>query len=167
MRRYAVRFLVAVLTFGIGVALSLAFGLFKFQNTKFEVREWKRSKACPKGFVARPAFVTVDSQPADPVKLVYLGTISDRSRWEGNQIRLSIENRSDKTVSQYLLNGRKIWQTSEKAGNSFQDHSFIGVLNAGESRLMTLPHGSEGMSYSLVMVRFEDGSTWTNSRVSQ
>jgi hypothetical protein len=166
MCRYAIRFLVAVLTFGIGVALSLALGIFRVHETKFEYREWRPS-GCPKKFrMARSGFLTVDSLPADPLKLIYLGTTSDLSGGNEARMQFSVENRSDKTISGYWINASKIWNTDDKSGSSDLDWTAFDVLKPGESRTTTLPRTAEGFSLRVVRVNFQDGSVWTNPRVS-
>jgi hypothetical protein len=167
MRRYAVRFLVAVLTFGIGVAISLALGLFRVQETEFVHREWTLS-GCPKRFrAARPAFLTIDSQPTEPLKLVYLGTTSDPAGSEEGRMRFLVENRSNRTVSGYAISATQIWKTNEKSAARDLDWTAFDVLQPGESRTTTLPRSAEGLSLRVGRVNFQDGSVWTNPRVSQ
>ena len=99
MRRYAVRFLVAILTFALGVALSLALGLFKPQEIKI-TETWSKRPPCPKKFrVARPAFLTIDSEASDPLKLIYLGESPDR------RMKFLVENRKDQTISGFSIRG--------------------------------------------------------------
>jgi hypothetical protein len=168
MRRYGVRFLVAVLTFGIGVALSLAFGLFRVQETRINVLEYRRSPDCPKRFRgARPAFLTVDSQSVDPVGLVYLGPTQDITR--GNQVRMrfSVGNRSDKTISGYWITASEIWKTEGKSGAKDFDWTAFEILEPGQTSTISLPGIAEGASLRVAKVTYRDGSTWTNPRVSE
>lgn len=166
MRRYAVRFLVAVLTFGIGVALSLALGLFKFQNTKSVQRKWS-PRDCPKRFVVvRPAFLTVDSRATDPLKLVYLGTTEDASRGDEVRVRFTVANNSDKTISGYWITAREIWDRNGKSTSSRGlDWTAFEVLEPGDASTISLPRNAEGASLRVAKVNFQDGSTWTNPRV--
>jgi hypothetical protein len=170
MRRYVVRFLVAVLTFGIGVALSLALGLFKFQDTRSVQRNWSR-KDCPKRFrVARPAFLTVDSRATDPLKLVYLGTSEDESRGDGVRMRFSVANNSDKTITGYWITAREIWDTNGKPASLSSrglDWTAFEVLEPGDASTISLPRNAEGSSLRVARVNFQDGSTWTSPRVYQ
>lgn len=168
MRRYAVRFLVAVLTFGIGVALSLAFGLFRVQDTKFGVREWSVSTCRKRIQVHRPAFLTIDTQSTDPLKLVYLGRTSDLSRREDGRMRFSVENRSNQIVTGYWITARQIWGTNGKLGVRNFGWTSNEVLNPGESSTtMTLPPNAEGVSLRVDVVNFQDGPAWTNPRGTQ
>jgi hypothetical protein len=167
MRRYAVRFLVAVLTFGIGVALSLAFGLFRVQDTKFGLREWSASTCRKRVQVHRPAFLTVDTQSTDPLKLVYLGRTSDLSGRENGRMRFSVENRSNQIVSGYLIASSHIWETNGRSGVRYFDWTTNEVIKPGESTTITLPPNAEGLSLHVAKVEFQDGSIWSNPRVSQ
>lgn len=169
MRRYGVRFLVAVLTFGIGVALSLAFGLFRAQETQIiNVWEYRRSPDCPKRFrVARPSFLTVDSQSPDPLGLVYLGTTPDITR--GNQVRMrfSVGNRTDKTITGYSITANEIWKSEGKSNEQDFDWTAFEILEPGQTSTISLPGIAEGASLRVAKVNYKDGSTWINPRVSQ
>ena len=168
MRRYAVRFLVAVLTFGIGVALSLAFGLFRVQSTitRIDVREFRHSRDCPKKFrVARPAFLNVDTQSTDPLGLVYLGTSPDITDGGRVRMRFAVGNRSEKTISGYWLSTSDIWKTEGIPGSRDLDWTAFEVLEPGETNTILLPRQIEGSSLRVAKVTFEDGSTWTNPRL--
>lgn len=163
MRRYVVRFLVAVLTFAIGVSLSLALGLFKFSDTRSVQRNWGR-KDCPKRFrVARSALISVDSQHADPLKLVYLGTTEDG---RGNELRMrfSVVNNSDKTITGYGITANEIWEISGKAGPRGLEWGAFEVLEPGEEGTISLPRSAEGASLRIGRVNFQDGSIWMNPR---
>ena len=165
MRRYAVRFLVAVLTFGLGVALSLAFGLFKSSPSKF-VLQGESRRDCPKRFrVARPAFLTVDSQSTDPMRLVYLGNPSDESR--GGRMRFAVGNSTDKTISGYWITANELWETNGKPGKRNLEWTAFEVLGPGETSTISLPRTAEGSSLRVAKVSFQDGSTWINPRVFQ
>ena len=165
MRRYAVRFLVALLTFGIGVVLSFAFGLFKVQETRFVNREW--SSCRKKVRVSRPAFLTVDTQPADPLKLVYLGTTPDTTRGDAVRMRFAVTNNSGMTVSGYWITASEIWESKGKSGARDADWTAFEILEPGETSTISLPRNTEGSSLRVVKVNFQDGSTWINPRASQ
>ena len=168
MRRYAVRFLVAVLTFAIGVALSLAFGLFKVQNRRIDFREYRRSPDCSKKFrVARPAFLTVDSRSTDPLGIVYLGTTPDITRGDQMRMRFSVGNRSEKIISGYWITASEIWKTEGNSGAKDFDWTAFEILEPGETSTISLPGNAEGSSLRVAKVTFKDGSTWINPRVSE
>ena len=166
MRRYAVRFLVAVLTFGIGVALSLAFGLFRVQETRTYFREYRPSCREKKFRVARPAFLNVDSVSTDPLGLVYLGTTPDITHVDQARMRFAVGNRSQKTISGYWIKTNGIWKTEGKPVKGFEWTAFE-ILEPGDTSTITLPGNAEGSSLRVAQVTFKDGSTWTNPRVSQ
>ena len=162
MRRYSVRFLVAILTFAIGVTLSLILGLFKPAQVKVSPTREKRHD-CPQKFrVFRPTSVkvTVDSELSDPVNLVYLGETP------GHQLRFLVENRRDQVVSGYTINGTQIGLENGSVGES--DLLLWGsdnVLRPGESiSLTTLPQYVDGLSVRVSSVTFQSGFTWINPR---
>lgn len=164
MRRYVVRFLVAVLTFAIGVSLSLALGLFKFSDTRSVQRNWER-KDCPKRFrVARSTILWVDAQHADPLKLVYLGTTEDTSRGNEVRMRFSVVNNSDKTITGYGIAAREIWNTSSKSDPKDLEWTAFEILEPGEVSSISLPRDAEGNSLRVDRVNFQDGSIWMNPR---
>ena len=166
MRRYAVRFLVAVLTFGIGVALSLAFGLFRVPETGISFREYRRPSCREKFRVARPAFLNVDSRSTDPLSLVYLGTTPDITRGEQVRMRFAVGNRSEKTISGYWIKTNEIWKTEGKPVKGFEWTAFE-ILEPGDTSTITLPGNAEGSSLRVAQVTFKDGSIWVNPRVSE
>jgi hypothetical protein len=168
MRRYAVRFLVAVLTFGIGVALSLAFGLFRVQETtRVTFREYRHSRDCPKKFrVARPAFLNVDSQSTDPLGLVYLGTAPDITGGDQVRMRFAVGNRSEKTISGYWIKANEIWKSEGQPFNGIEWTAFE-MLEPGDTNQISLPGNVEGAAVRVYQVTFKDGSIWTNPRVSE
>ena len=167
MRRYAVRFLVAVLTFGIGVALSLAFGLFRVQETRLDIREFRHSSGCPKKFrVSRPAFLNVDSQSTDPLGLVYLGTSPDITGGDQVRMRFAVGNRSEKTISGYWIKANQIWKSEGQPFKGFEWTAFE-MLEPGDTNQISLPGNAEGAAIRVYQVTFKDGSVWTNPRVSE
>ena len=160
MRRYAVRVLVAVLTFAIGVAFSLFLGLFKFQDFK-SANTWTLSDRCGKRkVVSRPAFLRVDSELSDPLKLSYLGPTST----EG--MKLLVENRSDQTIYGFSLTGKRLWSRHGKAGETSFTWNKDGVAIApGHTQLIELPQNTEGLSVLVNEATFESGFTWINPRL--
>ena len=160
MRRYAVRFLVAILTFGIGVTLSLLLGLFKPQEIMMG-QTWSRS-SCSKSFrYVGPQLVTVHNNSEGPLKLVYRGTNFERAQ---SGVLVSVENTSSKRVSDYLISGEKSYETSGRTSHKFMDRNFTQALDPGESRLITLPLNFDGMALYVTRITFEDGSVWSNPR---
>ena len=159
MRRYAVRFLVAILTFALGVALSLVFGLFKPREIKF-AETWSKRPPCPKKFrTARPAFLTIDSEASDPLKLIYLGESPDR------RMKLLVENRKDQTISGFSIRGNEIWGTDGQVGRTVFDWSSEDYLRPGESRsITTSARDAEALSLRISTVTFQSGFTWINPR---
>ena len=160
MRRYAVRVVVAILTFGLGVAFSLLIGLFKPHEIRVNETWSKRRPPCPKKLrVVRPAFLTIDSEASDPLKLIYLGESPD------HRMKFLIENRRDQMVSGFSLKGNEIWGTTGQAGKTVFDWSSEDFLRPGESRLITTSaRGAEALSLRVSAVTFQSGFTWINPR---
>ena len=167
MRRYAVRFLVAVLTFGLGVVLSLAFGLFKSSPSTFVLQGESRRDCSKKFRVARPAFLTVDSQSTDPMRLVYLGNPNDASGRYEQRMRFAVGNSTDKTISGYWITSKELWESNGKPGKKNLEWTAFEVLGPGETSTISLPRTAEGSSLRVAKVSFQDGSTWINPRVFQ
>ena len=165
MRRYAVRVLVAVLTFAIGVAFSLFLGLFKFQESKSEDAFVVFSNCGRAKRVSRPAFLKVDSEYGDPLKLSYLGPSADHG------MKLLVENRRDQTISGFSLSGKRLWSNNGNEGetafswNSDGVWNSRGVLRPGETLTINLPPNTDGISVLVDEVTFESGFTWVNPRL--
>jgi len=159
MRRYAVRFLVAVLTFSIGVAFSLFLGLFMSRDAK-STETWTISDRCRRSrVVTRPAFLRVDTELSDPLKLSYLGPTS------GQGMKLLVENRRDQTISGFSLSGKRIWSRHGSEAETTFTWNSDRFLRPGETELITLPPNTEGLSVLVDEVTFESGFTWINPRV--
>lgn len=159
MRRYAVRFVVALLTFALGVALSLVLGLVKPAEIK-STHTWSKRPPCPKKFrVARPAFLQIDSEASDPVKLIYLGESPDR------RLKFLVENRRDQTVSGFSIQGNEIWDREGTPSRTLFNWSSEDYLRPGESRsITTSARGDEALSLRVSSVTFQSGFTWINPR---
>jgi hypothetical protein len=161
MRRYAVRFLVAILTFALGVALSLALGLFKPREIKI-ADTWSRKPPCRKNFrVHRPDFVRVDTELADPLKLVYLGETTD------GRMKFLVENRRDQTVTGLTITGNWIWGVNGTEGQQVFEWSAANFdsLRPGESRsITTFQRAHNGLLLRTAAVTFQSGFTWVNPR---
>ena len=159
MRRYAVRFLVALLTFALGVVLSLVLGLFKPQQAFVSDITWSKRPPCPKKFrVARPEFLTIDTQLGDPVKITYLGETSE------GRMKFLVENRRDQAISEYAIRADRMWASDGRNPIVFEWISGQ-YLGPGETRSITAaPRGSEPVSLRVATVTFQSGFTWINPR---
>lgn len=159
MRRYVVRFLVAVLTFSIGIAFSLFLGLFRFPEFK-RTHTFTVWTDCPKRQrVSRPAFLRVDSELSDPLKLSYLGPT------QGTGMKLLVENRRDHTISGFSLSGKRLWSRHGREGETSFTWRNDRELAPGETQLIELPRNTEGLSVLVDEVTFESGFTWINPRL--
>lgn len=167
MRRYVVRFLVAILTFGLGVGLSLAFGLFKFQNTHFGHRDWKRTDCPQKVRLDHASFLTVDNNAQDPLRLVYLGYARGLNSGEGLRMRFAVTNRSDKVVSGFSITASDSGETKTNSEAMDLDWTALEVLEAGETSTISLPRHAQASSLRVAKVNFANGSVWINPRLSR
>ena len=160
MRRYAVRFLVAVLTFGLGVALSLVFGLIKPRENFVSEVTWTRRPPCPKKFrVARPEFLTIDTQLSDPLKVSYLGETPE------GRMKFLVENRRDQTISEFSIRADRMWGSDRYPGPPVFEWISGEFLRPGETRLITtVARGPEAVSLRVSTVTFQSGFTWINPR---
>lgn len=161
MRRYAVRVLVAVLTFALGVAFSLFLGMFRFQEYK-STETFIFSKGCPKTrAVSRPAFLRVDSEYGDPLKVSYLGPTSTQG------MKLLVENRREQTISGFSLRGKRLWSHNGRDAAASFAWSSNQVLYPGDTQVIELPANTEAVSVLVDGVTFESGYTWINPRLNK
>jgi hypothetical protein len=165
MRRYGVRFLVAVLTFGLGVAFSMFLGLFRFPEFA-PANRYTLSNGCRKARVARAPLLRVDTELSDPLKLSYLGPSSSQG------MKLLVENRRDQTISGFSVTGKRLWSTGGTHGetaftwdSSDSLWNSDGVLRPGENLVINLPRNTDGLAVLVDEVTFESGFTWINPRV--
>ena len=160
MRRYVVRFLVAVLTFALGVALSLVLGLFKPRQIFVSEVTWSKHPPCPKQFrVARPEFLTIDTQLSDPLKITYLGETPE------GRMEFLVENRRDQAVSEYAIRADRMWGSDVHPNPIVFEWISGESLQPGETRtITTAPRGSEAVSLRVATVTFQSGFTWINPR---
>lgn len=160
MRRYAVRFLVALLTFALGVALSLVLGLFKPREIFVSDVTWSKRPPCPKQFrVARPELLTIDTKPSDPLKITYLGETPE------GRMKFLVENQRDQAISEYALRADRIWVTDGHANPVVFEWISGEYLRPGETRsITTVARGSEAVSLRVATVTFQSGFTWINPR---
>jgi len=167
MRRYGVRILVAVLTFGLGVALSFALGIFRVPHTRISHR-WSESSSCRKSFrISRPALLTFDTQANDPLQITYLRPTSHSEITENTGTRLLVVNKSNKTITGYVLSGEQSWRENARSGQTLIDSSANVLLEPGESHSMSAPRGFDGgMVLRVHSVAFQDGSRWLNPRAT-
>ena len=158
MRRYAVRFLVAVLTFGLGVTLSLVLGLFKPQDIRYATT-WTSKKPCPKFRVSRPDFLTVDTELSDPLRIVYLGDSPD------GYMKFLVENRADQPIAGFSLRGNHIWREHGTVDQPIFSWGTSELLAPGESTsITTVRRVPNAMSLRVSAVTFQSGFTWINPR---
>ena len=161
MRRYGVRFLVAVLTFGLGVALSFALGLLRVPHTRISHR-WSDSGSCRKFSRVKPVLPTVDSHPDDPLRLIHLEAAS---RSETGGTRFLVENKSNKTITSYQVSGERRWRAEGRSVENLADSTASVFLEPGESSYLSPPRSVDGgLRLRVLWVAFQDGSRWINPR---
>src|SRR5215208_1974216 len=169
MHRYGVRIVVAVLTFALGVGLSMALGLFRFPETRFAQMLRQPARSCRRNIrMARPPLLAVNSQPNEPLKLIYLGATPAAHDVRELRMELLVENRSDQTVAGYSISGQKIWRANGIGGEKTLDWNSNVLLKPGESHSITLTRdASQAWSLRVEKVTFQDGSIWTNPRITR
>lgn len=164
MRRYGVRILVAVLTFGLGVALSFVlggFGVFSTRQTT-KPQNWGR-RDCPKKFRSQLLVpIAINNQADAPLRLVDLGPTFNTDSPHEHFIRVSAQNESSRTITGFVLRGEKVLPSNGVSVGEFVDFN-SDVLEPGQSRVIHLLNDNEmAVSLAVSQVKFLDGSTWNN-----
>ena len=164
MRRYGVRILVAVLTFGLGVVFSFVFGttvgFVSFREAK-KSHNWRRD--CPKK-VKTQVLVPIDIQnvPNAPLRLLDLGPAPDSSSPNEHLIRLSAVNDSRTTITAFVLRGEKVWASNGASLGQLQDVTTVVLRPGGSSVVYLLNDNETAVSMKVSQVQFLDGSVWNN-----
>jgi hypothetical protein len=160
MRRYAIRFLVAVLTFGIGIALSLALGFFKPGQIASN-QTWFGRRGCSEDFRARRAPVLNVYAPGyQPLKLVQLRSMGSADNPNAYYVQILLRNQSDKTISHLSISSGKVWGMNGKHELPLSSNV---PLQSGDSRLVSIAREIDsGLQLQVDSVIFEDGTMWTN-----
>lgn len=167
MRRYGVRILVAVLTFGLGVAFSFVFGttvgLFSVRETK-KSHNWGR-RECSRGLRHKVLVpLAIDNVPNAPLRLVDLGPTLNTDSPNEHLIRVSALNESNRTITGFVVRGEKV-TAHNGVGVRVAADFFEEVLEPGQSRVIHLSNDNEmGVTLAVSQVQFLDGSTWNNPR---
>ena len=157
MKKYALRIVIALVTFLIGVGLYSA--LFSRQRAVQTVALVPTSTDCH-------GFVTVESQPQAPVRLI----ISTAACTHVSVIvRFTVENISDKPIVKYEVrgirsndsSGNNLSVTSEWAKPVDPHERRSGLIQEGlfEERIIS---AGQKTSFQLAVysVTFADGTTW-------
>jgi hypothetical protein len=171
MRRYFIRFAVAVLTFVVGVALSLALGIFK-PNTQNGGLAFQSRRGCGKRFMQPPRVVaegsgsrvmSIENTPDEPLRLSYVSTESTAfGDSEKRMVRFLVENSSSLAVESYSVQ----WKSS--SGSNEREHGFIVTgrsLQPGASEVITVTrNAADSMWISIYSITFSNGSKWNNPK---
>ena len=160
MRRYGVRFLVALLTFGIGLALSSLLGVFGLFRTAHEpLRVFVSKPRCPKKESVRTQ-VRVQSYEAEPILLSYVKAPLSTAERGNDEVVVLIENRSGKTITSYHIAGSKTL-TGRPGHDTTLDQTGSVILKPGQSLPVILPPVfNTAAMLQVARVEFEDGTTW-------
>jgi hypothetical protein len=168
MHRYFVRFLVAALTFVVGVVIS-AVPIFHSTTNQEVVRDGKR-RPCPKRTVLLadlqdsspsipPVAVTINNSPAEPLRLRYLSSNLDPSDSGSLVVQLLIENQSGQDIGGYAID----YHTDGSAGGNSRSTERSALLLPGASRIVAIRCNSSGrIQVWPAYADFSDGSRWVS-----
>ncbi len=166
MHRYFVRFLVAALTFGIGVVLSLVPALFTSKGTRV-ARSYRAKPPCRKRVkTIESPLVSIDNRAHEPLKLLYVSTTVDPTDSQKLRVGLLVENVSAQSVSGYSISCKRSWSTPQGAEDSVI-HSWGShkILMPGEAQPITFScNADQALALRVEIAKFSDGSLWNNPR---
>ena len=165
MHRYLIRILVALLTFAVGVVVSLSTGIFsRPAGTNLPVRyPCSRNRVV----VSAPS-MTIESQPDEPLKLFYSSTSLDFTNSGKRQVHFLVENVSDRDIQNFSVNYLSSWASKREGGGGgifVGDNVRGNLLRAGDSKTITIDSDYDQMLQLWVSsAEFLDNSRWDNPR---
>jgi hypothetical protein len=164
MSRYVVRFLVAVLTFSIGIALSLALGLLTPRAHK--AGGFYLSTSCGRHL---GQFSPLLANPSDgPLGLRFVSTVVDLKDQDKLLVTLRVHNSGNREITGYTIScGREGASNRQAPLPVFLGTPRIGwediSLEEGATRFVTVRCDvDQFLNLRVESVNFGDGSTWNN-----
>src|SRR5258705_10365448 len=127
MHRYLIRILVALLTFAVGVVVSLSTGVFSRPAGKNLPTRYPCSRS--RAVVSAPA-MTIESQPDEPLKLLYSSTSLDFTNSGKRQVHFLVENVSDRDIRNFSVNYLSSWASKREGGGGW---TFVGANVRGDA----------------------------------
>jgi hypothetical protein len=157
MHRYFVRFLVAALTFVVGVVIS-AVPIFH-STTNYELVRHDKRRPCPKRTALFPA-VTINNLPTEPLRLSYLSSNLDPSDSNRVIVQVLVENQSGQDISDFAVD----YHTDGTGSSNFGGReSFAMPLQQGATRIVTIKTDSNReIQVWPAYTQFIDGTYWVN-----
>jgi hypothetical protein len=163
MHRYLLRALVAVLTFAIGVVLSLVPRLFTQDATTVANTRYAYSVRCRNRI--RAPLLSIDNQPNEPLKLLYVATTVDPTDSQKIRVQFLVRNEGDQAVSGYSVRCKKGYSVNDASGETVLNWDSDSILTPGESQPIAFScDAGQPLSLRVDTARFSDGSTWNNPR---
>jgi hypothetical protein len=176
MNRYLVRSLVAVLTFGIGVAV----GSFGSRPAKHRYRAgdcYRKPNLSPKlthynpgTYRSRPGpFLSIDALSTDPLKLTYSSTTPLANDLGRQKVEFLVANNTKRDIVNFTVEYRSRWRSKREAGGGIVSVSKTktGGGNSTRSDIVSIEcSGDENLTIWVSSVEFKDGSRWNNTRHS-
>ena len=172
MYRYGIRSLVALLTFAIGLLISAVPNLVN-RSKVVAVRarhsschrkmEYVPSPVIAMGDVPSPV-MSIDTQPNEPLKILYLSTSQDPDDSNKRQVDFLVENRSDRDIKGFTVNYRSSWTSNTKGGGggvSVEANPEVQVFRTGDSKVVRINcDADQVLTVWLNSTEFADGSHW-------
>jgi hypothetical protein len=163
-QRYIIRFLVAVLTFIIGLMLSAVLGLFHSPATKVPPvtshHRWSEFTPSP--------LLSIETQQNGPLKLLYSSTSIDTADANKRQVHFVVENTSRDNIKAYTISYSSSCRSDTKGAEGavfVQAKSQKEIFKAGELQTVTIECDADRMlSLWIASAEFVDGSHWSNGQ---
>ena len=172
MYRYGIRSFVALLTFAIGLLISAVPNLLNRSkvvtlrarhSSCHRKMEYVPSPIIAMGDVSSPV-MSLDTQPNEPLKILYLSTSQDPDDSNKRQVDFLVENRSDRDIKGFSVNYRSSWTSNTKGGGGgISAIPNSDVLRTGDSQVVRINcDADQVLTLWLSSAEFADGSHWNN-----
>jgi len=109
--------------------------------------------------------MSIDTQPNEPLKILYLSTSLDPADPNKRQVDFLVENRSDRDISDFTINYRSSWTSNTKGGGGgISAIPNSDVLRTGDSQVVRINcDADQVLTVWLNSAEFADGSQWNNN----
>lgn len=168
MYRYGIRFIVALITFAIGLLVSAVPNLF---NRAPLVNARARHSCHRKMGYAPSPMMSIGTQPNEPLKILYVSTSMDPADPNKRQVHFLVENKSDRDIKGFTISYHSGWNSNTKGrgdGVSVVADSQGQVFGTEESQVVTISCDADQMlNLWLDSAEFADGSHWNSVQLSK